>query len=200
MTVGLLLLAAALVLAVFNIYDEQRAARLASAAAKELDAVIPADAPLPPEDLEAVRYDEVEIPDYILNPNMEMPTQTVDGREYIGVIEIPSRAIELPVISEWSYPALRTAPCRYDGSPYTDNFIIAAHNYKSHFGPIKYLSVGDEVVFTDVDGNVFRYSVAGLETIMPTDIDAMKNGEYPLTLFTCTYGGKSRIAVRCERA
>lgn len=26
----------------------------------------------------------------------------------------------------------------------------------------------------------------------------MTSGDYPLTLFTCTYGGKSRITVRCD--
>jgi hypothetical protein len=28
----------------------------------------------------------------------------------------------------------------------------------------------------------------------------MTDGEYDLTLFTCTYGGKSRVTVRCMEA
>lgn len=198
--VGAALLTAALVLTVYNIWDESRAARLSEEAVKELETLIRADAPLPPEDIEAVRGEEVEIPDYIINPKMDMPTKTVGGREYIGVLKIPSRSLILPIISEWSYADLKAAPCRYSGSPYLENFVIAGHNYKSHFSPIKSLSIGDEVIFTDIDGNVFSYSVAEVETLMPTDVEKMTSGDYPLTLFTCTYGGKSRLAVRCEKA
>ena len=42
----------------------------------------------------------LEIPDYILNPDMEMPKTKVDGQEYIGVVEIPALSLTLPVISE----------------------------------------------------------------------------------------------------
>lgn len=32
------------------------------------------------------------------------------------------------------------------------------------------------------------------------DVDKMTSGGWSLTLFTCTVGGQSRIAVRCEYA
>lgn len=44
------------------------------------------------------------IPDYVLAPEIEMPTAEVDECGYIGYISIPSLGIELPVMSEWSYP------------------------------------------------------------------------------------------------
>ena len=76
--------------------------------------------------------------------------------------------------------------------------IIAAHNYASHFGNLKYLQEGDEVTFTDMDGNVFRYEVALQETLQPTAITEIQQGDWDLTLFTCTYGGQSRVTVRCQ--
>ena len=76
--------------------------------------------------------------------------------------------------------------------------MIAAHNYSSHFGRLKNLSQGDEVTFTDVDGNVFSYVVAALETLSPYAVEEMTSGGWDLTLFTCTIGGKSRVTVRCE--
>ena len=55
------------------------------------------------------------------------------------------------------------------------------------------------IVFTDFDGNVFVYKVREIETIKGTDIEGMLNGEWALSLFTCTIGGQMRITVRCER-
>ncbi|MBR2949549.1 MAG: sortase [Lachnospiraceae bacterium] len=114
-------------------------------------------------------------------------------------LEIPAYELNLPVISQWSYPKLRMAPCRYEGSAYLDNLIISAHNYNSHFGNLKNLQMGDLIVFTDMDGNVFEYRVAERETLMPTAIEEMKSGDWDLTLFTCTLGGQYRVTVRCER-
>jgi sortase A len=39
--------------------------------------------------------------------------------------------------------------------------------------------------------------VADLETLEPTDIEGMTTGDWDLTLFTCTYGNRYRLAVRC---
>lgn len=44
------------------------------------------------------------LPDYMLCPDMEMPVKTIEGVDYIGILTIPALELELPVISEWSYP------------------------------------------------------------------------------------------------
>ena len=38
-----------------------------------------------------------EVPDYVLFPDMEMPTIEVDGHDYIGTLSIPELGLELPV-------------------------------------------------------------------------------------------------------
>ena len=192
MTGGLLLIAAALFLTCFNLWDERRATNSAGEALRELEAVRP-------EEAEATEPGEAEIPAYLLDPGREMPAVEVDGGRYIGVLEVPSLGLELPVMETWSYPNLRVAPCRYSGSAYQDDMIIAAHNYKTHFGQLKELRPGDEVRFTDTEGNVFRYAVAELETLGKYDVEEMAAGDWDLTLFTCTYGGQSRVTVRCQR-
>lgn len=144
----------------------------------------------------------IQIPDYQLNPEMEMPEVSLPGLEEagcIGIIEIPSINIKLPVLSTWSYSLLKKAPCRYSGSIYLDNMVIAAHNSDAHFKKISNLQEGDIVTFTDAVGNVFTYTVAGIELLQPDEVDNMTNGQWPLTLFTCTYGGASRVTVRCEK-
>lgn len=144
----------------------------------------------------------IQIPDYLLNPEMEMPEVSLPELEEagcIGILEIPSINIKLPVLSTWSYSLLKKAPCRYTGSIYLDNMVIAAHNSEAHFKKISNLQKGDIVTFTDAVGNVFTYSVAGIELLKPDEVDNMTNGQWLLTLFTCTYGGASRVTVRCEK-
>lgn len=201
---GLLLIAAALFLTVYNLYDEVRARR----SVMEIMACIEADIPanpstepleIPEEANTTALLEEVEVPDYLLNPDMEMPTENINGIDYIGILRIPALELELPVISEWSYPRLKIAPCRYTGSAYQDDLIIAAHNYNSHFGNLKNLREGDTATLTDMDGNVFTYEMAELEILQPTDIEGMDSGEWDLTLFTCTIGGSSRVTARFER-
>lgn len=205
--IGLLLIAAALCLVGYNLWEEYRADLISMEAAQKLQAYIePAktstDAAVDPQEntsLPAVTDPAITIPDYIRTPEMEMPIQNIDGWDYIGMVEIPALELELPVISHWSYPALTVAPCRYQGSAYTDNLILLAHNYQSHFGSIQQLETGDSVCFTDMDGNVFAYEVVLKETLEPTAIEEMESGDWDLTLFTCTVGGSYRVTVRCER-
>lgn len=190
---GLLLIAAALFITAFNLREEAAARTASVRAADRLEALIPAHTPRPAAVSGAV------LPENVPETDMEMPVKTVDGVDYIGVIAVPSLSLELPVASEWSYERLKTSPCRYSCSVYSGDMVLCAHNYSSHFGQIKTLKPGDAVVFTDVDGNVYNYEVAELETLQPAAVDEMKSGEWDLTLFTCTIGGQTRVTVRCDR-
>ena len=118
--------------------------------------------------------------------------RTVLGQQILG--QLDSSSLALP-----SEAKLKLAPCRYLGSAYQDDLIIAAHNYRRHFGSLKNLSPGDEVIFTDAEGTMFSYVVAKTETIDGSAVEEMNRGDWALTLFTCTLGGKSRVTVRCER-
>lgn len=130
----------------------------------------------------------------------ELPVVEVDGNEYVGEISIPAIGIDLPVMSEWSYPKLKISPCRQFGSSRTDDLVIAAHNYESHFGKIGTLALGDEVRFTDMDGIENHYTVSAIEVHDPTDVEAVEHSGHDLVLYTCTYGGKTRIVVFCDRS
>ena len=129
----------------------------------------------------------------------ELPVVMLDGYDYIGVISIPAIDIKLPVMSNWSYPKLKISPCREFGSSRTDDLVIAAHNYESHFGKLGSVSVGDNVIFTDMDGVENHYIVQKTDILQPTDVDAVEHSGYDLVLYTCTYGGKTRVTVFCDR-
>lgn len=187
---GIILLAIALCITAYNLAEAFRASAAARKALQEIESL---------EKAEQTGRKKNELPAYVSDPNLPMPTEIVNGIEYIGKLEIPSQGLLLPVISEWSDEKLEISPCRYSGSAYQDNMIIAAHNYQGHFGDLDKLSKEDEICFRDMAGNTFIYQVVETEEIPGTDLDKMESGEWDLTLFTCTYSGKDRVTVRCER-
>ena len=175
MIVGILLILGALALLGYNQWDANRADKASQDALGKLEETLT-------ETIEDKTKDEEPVVQPELDPEQEMTVTDIDGWGYIGYLSIPSIGLELPVMSEWSYAGL---------------------NYAKHFSPIKWLALGSEVYFTDMDGQRWSYEVSNVETIQPTDIDKMITASdedaWDLTLFTCTTGGRARCAVRCTR-
>ncbi len=182
--IGLMLLIGALILYSYNLYDAYKANKRSQEILEEV--------------MDGIDKSE-EDKSYIENPDMPMPVKRINGRYYIGYLDIPKLKLSYPVGEEWNYPALRASPCRYEGSVYKDNLIICGHNYARFFGYLYRLSPGNKITFTDMNGNVFKYKVISLEQLKPTDVTAMSEGEWDLTLFTCTYSTRYRVTVRCQR-
>ncbi len=197
---GLLLLLAALGLTAYNLWRDAMASMSVDVVLERLTPTLSSRQSELPALSSGEALEEAFVPDYVLNPEMAMPEENIDGRSYIGVLDIPALGLSFPIISEWSYDALQIAPCRYSGSAYLDNLVIAGHNYRSHFASLPQLQPGDTVTFTDMDGNVFSYAVSSLETPSPYAVSDMTSGDWDLTLFTCTVGGQSRLAIRCDHA
>lgn len=217
MALGLALMLAALGMTVYNMRQEMQAGETAANVVNQLivkraeiraeqrgtQTAAPTALPQTTDAVQPVPTQSIpqatQAPDYIRFPEMEMPTVETDGEAYIGTLEIPELGLTLPVMSEWSYPRLKKAPCRFGGSAYTGDLIVIAHNYASHFGNLKKLRPGVAVRFTDMAGNVFCYEVAETEILQPDQIEELKGTDYPLTLLTCTLGGETRVTVRCDK-
>ena len=209
---GVLLLLAAAGLALHNVKEDQRSSAACAEVMEQIMAIrqekqegkIPSAAP-EPETTEASRETEEtgepeELPEI---PDIYDPTMTevlIYGYPYIGYLSVPDLELALPIISEWSYPRFQIAPCRVSGTVLEKNLVLGAHNYPSHFGRLSQLSRGADIYFTDMDDNAYHYQVADIEILQPNDIELLTAGEYPLTLFTCTYGGKTRVTIRCDFA
>ena len=188
MAAGTIFIAASIGLSVYNSIEDRNAG-------KKSESVLP----LLAEEADASEFKNVPI--YQIYEDEDMPAVEIDGIKYIGILEIPKLDIELPIINELDYSELKNAPCRYSGSVYSDNLIIAGHNYKSHFGRLKELQTGDSVIFTDADGNRFTYAVETSEELAADAVDEMldeKTG-WDLTLFTCTTDGSMRKTIRCVK-
>lgn len=195
MVLGTVLVMAALGLLLWNRQEDRQAGEAAEKILPQIMEQIQAPATTPSGSAEPTD----PAPSY---PDPYDPTMTeveIDGYAYIGYLSIPGAGLELPVMAQWDYARLKIAPCRYVGSTKTDDLVIAAHNYSRHFGILSKLEAGERVYFTDMDGVVSTYEVLAVEVLNPTAIEEMTAGEYDLTLFTCTYGGKSRVTVRCDR-
>lgn len=193
-SIGLFLIASALGLLIYNNFENRRAKL-------EADSVLEAIQ----EDLYEKRAENETIPVITDEPEVteenlqkEMPVMEIDGYDYIGYLSIPSIDLNLPVMSEWDYPRMKIAPCRHYGSIYTNDLVIAGHNYSSHFGSLPNLSIGDSVFFTDMDGICRTYVVMESEILEPDQIKEMKESPWDLTLYTCTIGGAHRVTIRCS--
>lgn len=184
---GTILICLALALTAYNMVSMNRAEKAVSSVLGQMVIPVKEDNPADPELWQ-------------LNPDIPMPALEIDGNEYIGAIVFPSLSLELPVSGELTNAKLRKAPCRYSGSAYLGNMVIAGHNYTAHFGKLKNLSPGDEVLFYDTEGNLFRYEVDCTDVLHAFDSKEMKESDWPLTLFTCTMNGRDRITVRCVEA
>ncbi len=183
MGLGLICIICSIGLIVFNSQEDTLAGDLSQEAIPFIISQMPEVEQLPEEIAETYSGD--------------MPAIDVDGFSYIGLVTIPAIDIELPIQAEWSKEKARTSPCRYKGSVYENDLIVAGHNYTRHFGKLRELNSGDEVIITDVNGNSFYYVVTYMETIGTEEVEKMDEGDWDLTVFTCTLGGASRVTVRC---
>jgi sortase A len=183
--IGVVLVAAAIALSAYNWWDSNRAGSAASNIEQQLEGAS----------------------DNSSSSGSTSDSMTVDGVQYLGTLEIPSLNIKLPVAREWSYEQLNISPARYSGSYSTNDLVICAHNYATHFGPIENVDIGADVYFTPVGGQRIHYVVGNRETLEPTAIQQMvendnnsdRKDKWDMTLFTCTLDGQARVSVRCLR-
>ncbi len=224
MVVGAVMIFGALSLAFYNHKKDQAARENSNAALSVLESmlagIVPETKPLPsfpdaPEIPLPLESEDVSEEDIFGNgqkpsetpeePTVQAPTEPtalpfveIDGVRYIGVLEIPSLGLTLPVLWEWEDALMDIGPCRYAGDLYDNNMIVMAHNYAGHFGHIFDLVEGDPVYFTTVTGKRYTFAVTSSDVMHRRDVEDMFAGDWDLTLFTCVPRSYNRIAVRCE--
>lgn len=200
---GVVLISGALFLTLYNMHQENAAQEAVESIMPQLMEQIEVNKennPTSPEN-ENDHDLELKVPvELLTEEDKKMAEIEIDGYPYIGYLSMPTLGKELPIMSTWSYPQLKVAPCRYSGSLRGEDLVLMGHNYVSHFGPISRLEIGDPVIFTDVYGNITEYVVVGKDILDPSAVDAMTAGDFDLTLFTCTYGGSNRVTIYCDRS
>lgn len=187
--VGVSLLVCALILVMYNIDKDGDVGRATAGIVAELSDEIASRAEsMPTSEDEAIAMQK-EGKDVIM----------IDGNAYIGYLAVPSQSLELPILAECTDQNLKIAPCCYNGNVYEPGFVLAGHNYRSHFGRLNNLHIGDKLRFTNAFGAVTEYEVVELQSLRPTAVKSMKYVGYDLSLFTCNMSGNARFTVRCIR-
>lgn len=143
-------------------------------------------------------YTYIYTPDGGIQPvQREMDSVVIDGREYIGILSIPSLGLELPILNECDDKTVDKSPGRWAGTPFENGFVIGGHNYIRHLGRIDRLKQDDQVIFMDLDSHVYKYKVVGQVILGANEGKELCDEEWGLSLFTCTLAGNRRIVVRC---
>ena len=174
---GALLLLAGALLAGQNLLTERRAARRTAdlLAAVETRIAAPADLPAP-----------------------EVTGDPWAGYEVIGVVGLPDLGLSLPVLADYTQDLLAVAPCRYtdDLALEPGQLVVAGHNYRTHFGRLGELAPGSRITWKNLDGVTYTYTVTEVTEIDAGDREALEQGDWDLTLFTCDVTRTRRILVR----
>ena len=174
---GALLLLAGALLAGQNLLTERRAARQTAdlLAAVETRIAAPADLPAP-----------------------EVTGDPWAGYEVIGVVGLPDLGLSLPVLAGYTQDLLAVAPCRYtdDLALEPGQLVVAGHNYRTHFGRLGELASGSRITWQNLDGVTYTYTVTEVTEIDAGDREALEQGDWDLTLFTCDVTRTRRILVR----
>lgn len=170
----------------YNQMEDTHAGQTADAALMELDRILVEAQQQPPEEAPGPEGEEAS-----------EETVPVGEVEYLGILQLPTLGMSLPIAANWDYDVLKSAPCRYSGSVDENDLVLCGHNYRRHFGPLDRLKPGDLLYFTQMNGMTTTYRVLAAEVLQPTDVEAMVISDCALTLFTCTYSGQARYTVRC---
>lgn len=144
-------------------------------------------------------------------PALDLSAYGLASDDAIGVLQIPSIGVSLPIYSGASYGNLAkgaavlsqtSLPIGGDNT----NCVIGAHrgwNAEDYLRDVEEVQLGDEVTVTNFWSEL-RYTVVEIKVIDPDDIAQIliQEGRELLTVFTChpyASGGRYRYLLICER-
>ena len=144
-------------------------------------------------------------------PAIDLSVYGLASDEAIGVLQIPSIDVSLPIYSGASTDHLNKGAALLSQTSFpvggeNTNAVIGAHrgwNAMDYLRDVEDVQLGDEVIVTNFWGKL-HYTVAEIKIIEPDDIDQIliQQGRALLTVFTChpyASGGRYRYLLICER-
>lgn len=144
-------------------------------------------------------------------PALDLSAYGLASDDAIGVLQIPSIGVSLPIYSGASYTNLAkgAAVLSQTSLPIggeNTNTVIGAHrgwNAEDYLRDVEEVQLGDEVIVTNFWGELC-YIVSEIKIIKPNDISQIliQDGRELLTVFTChpyASGGEYRYLLICDR-
>lgn len=124
-----------------------------------------------------------------------MPVLSLNGTDYVGILELPARASALPVCNDWGHTSRQ--PCRLSGSIYDGTMQIGGTSQKGQYAFYREISVGDAVCFTDMTGKRYTYEVKDIRYEKHADQAALHKKEAELVLFIKNIYAFEYVMVYC---
>ena len=125
-----------------------------------------------------------------------MSVLSIDGTDYVGILEIPRYGSTLPVCADWG--EVTKHPCCLKGSIYDGTMQVGGTSQKGQYDFYREISAGDLVYFTDMEGNRYSYAVTDICYEKHADQAALQSQEAALTLFIKNVFGFEYIVVFCN--
>lgn len=125
-----------------------------------------------------------------------MSVLSVDGTDFIGILEMPGYDSALPVCGDWGN--VTAYPSRLSGSVYDGSLQIGATSQRGQYDFYREISVGDAVYFMDMEGNRYAYEVADIRYEKHADQTALRQKDAPLTLFVKNIYAMEYILIFCN--
>lgn len=108
-----------------------------------------------------------------------MPSASIGGENFVGLLEIPAYRIKLPVGAVWEADDIGRFPRVYRGDIYDNSLMIGGSPAQIHC--YRDIDIGAPVYFTDLYGQVYAYEVS-LVNHVSEETSVVSKGE-ALTLF-----------------
>ena len=125
-----------------------------------------------------------------------MPVLSLDGTDFIGILEIPLHDSALPICADWGNPS--KDPRCLSGSIYDGTIQIGGTSQKGQYDFYREISVGDELFFTDMSGNRYAYAVTDLHYAKHADQATLTRENASLTLFVKNVYAFEYIIIFCD--
>ena len=125
-----------------------------------------------------------------------MPALSVDGKDFVGILEMPRYESAQPVCASWG--SISKTPCRFSGSIYDRTMLLGATTQKGQYDFYREICVGDSVLFTDMAGNRYSYAVTDVSYTKSADRDTLYREDASLTLFIKNVYAVEYIIVYCD--
>lgn len=125
-----------------------------------------------------------------------MPVLSLEGEDYIGILEFPAFGSALPVGAHWGNSS--RYPCRFSGSVYDRSIRIGATTQAGQYDFYREISVGDTLYFTDMTGNRYSYVVADIRYTRHASEEIPDSRKSDLTLFIQNVYAFEYIQIYCN--
>lgn len=125
-----------------------------------------------------------------------MATLSIDGTDFVGLLEVPKYDSVLPVCDDWGNPAKHL--CRFGGSVYDRTMQIGGTSQNGQYDFYRDISVGDSVFFTDMEGNRFSYTVTDIRYEKNVNRSTLQRKESSLTVFIKNIYAFEYIIIYCD--